>query len=378
MIHRLFVCVLTLALSVTACAELPFEVEEIASFHNPWALAFLPDGRMLVSEQAGSLFLVDQEGNMLPAVGGLPDVDYGGQGGFGDVALHPGFEENALVYISYVEGGAGGTRGAAVARGVFEPSGRRPTLNDVEVIWRQYPKVIGRGHFGHRMLFDDDGYLWITSGDRQKFMPAQDMQASLGKILRLNDDGSVPEDNPFVGYRSTDPLVGDPGVYDQIWALGVRNPLGIAQDSQGRIWEVEMGPAHGDELNLIERGANYGYPHVSNGNHYDGREIPNHESRPDFSAPKAWWDPTIAPGDLMIYQGGLFDEWRGNALVAGLASHAIIRVELSDDGSARELERFPMGERIRSVVQGPDGAIWVLEDGGRTSGGRLLKLTPAK
>lgn len=377
MVKKLFAGLLLSIVSVVSCAEVPFDVEEVASFHYPWSMAFLPDGRMLITEVKGSMFVVDQEGNKLPSVGGLPDVDYGGQGGMGDVALHPNYEENGLVYISYVESGKANTRGAAVARARLEIEGRRPMLHDMEVIWRQYPKVLGRGHYGHRLLFDDEGYLWITSGDRQKFTPSQDMQSNIGKILRLNDDGSAPEDNPFVNYRDDDAFVDDDSVYDQIWARGVRNPLGIAQAPDGRIWEVEMGPAHGDEINLVERGANYGYPIVSNGNHYDGREIPNHDTRPEFDAPKAWWDPTIAPGDVVIYNGKLFKDWQGDALVAGLGSHAIIRVALAKDGSAEEVERFAMGERIRSLEVADDGALWVLEDGGRTSGGRLLRLTPA-
>jgi len=378
MTYRLLACLPILLLSLSARADLPFNVEEIASFDEPWSLAFLPDGRMLITEKKGNLLIVDQEGNKLPAVGGLPDADFGGQGGLGDVIVHPDFEENGLVYISYAESGVGNTRGAAVARGVLETEGRRPQLKQVEVIWRQYPKVLGRGHYGHRLLIDADGYLWVTSGDRQKFTPSQDMQANIGKILRLNDDGSVPEDNPFVTYRETDPNVDNDAVYDQIWALGVRNPLGIAQAADGRIWEVEMGPLHGDELNLVERGANYGYPLVSNGDHYDGREMPDHETRPEFDAPRLWWKPSIAPADLMIYQGDSFKDWQGNALVAGLASAAIIRVELSRDGSAREVERYAMGQRIRSLEEGPDGAIWVLEDERHSKGGRLLKLTPPR
>ena len=380
--HRLFVfrlilVWLTMFGAGLARAELPFAVEEIARFDEPWSLAFLPDGRMLVTEKKGTLLVVDQAGNKLPPASGVPDVDYGGQGGLGDVVPHPDFASNAMVYLSYAEAGVNGTRGAAVARGRLDTGGRRPTLSDVEVVWRQYPKMLGRGHYGHRLLFDSDGYLWVTSGDRQKFTPAQDMQASVGKLLRLHDDGSTPSDNPFVDYRDTDAFVDDEAVYGQIWALGVRNPLGIAQAPDGRIWEVEMGPLHGDELNLVERGANYGYPVVSNGDHYDGREIPDHDTRPEFAAPKAWWKPTIAPGDLMIYSGDMFSDWRGNALIAGLASRAIIRVELAADGSAREVERYPMGERIRSLQQGPDGAIWVLEDERNGSGGRLLRLTPA-
>ncbi|HBO13997.1 MAG TPA: glucose dehydrogenase, partial [Halieaceae bacterium] len=268
-------------------------------------------------------------------------------------------------------------RGAAVARGVLDTGGRRPALRDVEVIWRQYPKVLGYGHYGHRLLFDDEGYLWISSGDRQKFTPAQDMQANLGKMIRLHDDGSVPADNPFVDYLSEEPLVDDVAVYGEIWSLGHRNPLGIALDDEGRLWEIEMGPAGGDELNLIQRGANYGYPVVSNGEHYDGRPMPDHDTRPEFEAPKTWWTPVISPGDLMIYRGDLFADWRGDALAAGLSSQAIVRIRLGED-SAEEVARYPMGARIRSVVEGPDGALWVLEDERRSSQGRLLRLTPSE
>jgi len=224
-------------------------------------------------------------------------------------------------------------------------------------------------------LFDDEGYLWISSGDRQKFTPAQDMQANIGKILRLNDDGSVPEDNPFVDYIDTDPFVDDEGVYGQIWSVGHRNPLGIAFDLDGQLWNIEMGPAGGDELNRVVRAGNYGYPVVSNGDHYDGREIPDHDTRPEFSEPAVWWTPVISPGDLMVYRGELFPDWRGNALVAGLSSRAIIRIEL-DDEEAREVERYAMGARIRSVVEGPEGPLWVLEDERDDSRGRLLRLTP--
>ena len=361
--------------SAQAQDNLPFEVEELGSFDQPWALAFLPDGRLLLTEKKGSLLLLAQDGRSFGGIRGLPDVDYFGQGGLGDVALHPEFENNGLLYLSYVEGGKGGTRGAAVGRGVLTLTGRGGSLADFEVIWRQYPKVVGFGHYGHRLLFDDDGYLWITSGDRQKFTPAQDMQANLGKILRLHDDGSVPEDNPFVDYHSQDPLVDDEGVYGQIWSLGHRNPLGIATDLEGKLWISEMGPKHGDELNHIVRGGNYGYPIVSNGDHYDGREIPDHDTRPEFNAPAAFWVPTIAPAHLMFYSGDLFSDWKGNALVAGLASRAIVRIEINGT-EAREVERFDMHARIRAIVQGPEGALWVLEDERGDSEGRLLKLTP--
>lgn len=368
----------TLCIFVMACSQaqsdLPFEIQPVTSFDEPWAMAFLPDGRMLVTEKKGNLLIVTEDGQQA-RVGDVPDVDYGGQGGLGDIALHPDFAGNHLIYLSYAEAGPGNTRGAAVARAVLNETDSGGYLSDVEVIWRQYPKVVGRGHYAHRLLFDADGYLWISSGDRQKFTPAQDMQANLGKILRLHDDGSIPEDNPFVDYVAENPLVDDEGVYAEVWSLGHRNPLGIAFDLDGQLWNIEMGPAGGDELNRVVRGGNYGYPIVSNGDHYNGREIPDHDTRPEFNAPAAWWTPVISPGNLIIYGGDLFSDWRGNAFVAGLSSQAIIRIEL-DGENAREVERYNMGARIRSVVEGPDGALWVLEDERGFSQGRLLKLTP--
>jgi glucose/arabinose dehydrogenase len=378
--RRLLVTALFLfpALGARAQSSLPFDVKVVTSFDEPWALVFLPDGRMLVTEKKGNLFLVTQDGEKSRSVRGLPDVAYGGQGGLGDVALHPKFAENHLVYLSYAESGVGNVRGAAVARAALRENPRGGAeLSDFEVIWRQYPKVLGYGHYGHRLLFGDDGYLWISSGDRQKFTPAQDMQANLGKVLRLRDDGSVPDDNPFVGYFAENPLVDDEGVYGQIWSYGHRNVLGLAWGLDGQLWEVEMGPAGGDELNRIQRGKNYGYPIVSDGDHYDGREIPDHHTRPEFEKPAVSWNPVISPGNLIVYRGHAFSDWRGDALVSGLSSQAIVRVEL-DSGGAREVERYDMGARIRCVAEGPDGAIWVLEDDEEQSTGRLLKLTPKR
>ena len=374
MTRALILSALLIAAGANAQTDLPFNVEPIASFDEPWALAFLPDGQMLVTEKKGRVLLVDQDGGKR-LVRGAPDVDYGGQGGLGDIALHPDFESNGLVYLSYAEAGVGDTRGAAVARGKLELTERGGRLSDVEVIWRQYPKMLGRGHYGHRLLFDNDGYLWISSGDRQKFTPSQDMQSNVGKILRLNDDGSIPEDNPFVNYLEDDAFVDDEAVYGEIWSTGHRNPLGLAMDLDGRIWEIEMGPRHGDELNLIVRAENYGYPIVSDGDHYDGREIPDRDTRPEFAAPAIAWVPAISPGDLMIYSGDLFADWRGDAFAAGLSSRAIVRIEIDGD-EASEAERYDMNARIRSVVQGPEGALWVLEDERGDSQGRLLKLTP--
>jgi glucose/arabinose dehydrogenase len=366
---------LLLALCTQAQSELPFNVESITSFDEPWAMAFLPDGRMLVTEKKGNLYIVNQRGQKTRSLRGVPDVDYGGDGGLGDVALHPEFTENGLIYLSYVEGSRAGVHGAAVLRAKLNETNGSGNLSDVEIIWRQYPKVVGYGHYSHRLLFDDDGYLFISSGDRQKFTPAQDMQSNVGKIVRLNDDGSIPEDNPFVDYYDQDPLVDDEGVYGQVWSLGHRNPLGIAFDLEGQLWNIEMGPQGGDELNRVVRGGNYGYPIVSNGEHYDGRDIPDHDTRPEFLKPAAWWTPVVSPGALIVYGGELFASWRGNALVAGLSSRAIVRVAMDGD-EAREVERYEMGERIRSIIEGPNGALWVLEDERNGSGGRLLKLTP--
>ena len=353
-----------LAACASADSSRPFDVEVIASFDEPWAMAFLPDGRILVTEKEGRLLVVDRDGNKSEPLSGIPDVDYGGQGGLGDVALHPGFATNGLVYMSYAEAGDDDTRGAAVARGVLELDREGGSLSDLQVIWRQVPKTTGRGHYGHRLLFDDDGYLFISSGERQKFDPSQDMSGNLGKIVRLYDDGSVPDDNPFFAAG---------GVTAQVWSLGHRNPLGIAFDLYGQLWNVEMGPKGGDELNRVVRGENYGYPIVSNGDHYSGREIPDHDTRPEFAAPAVWWTPVISPGGFMVYDGDLFPEWRGDGFIAGLSSQSLVRIEFEGD-AAREAERFDMGKRMRAVANGPDGAIWMLED---KKGGRLLRLSPA-
>ena len=354
------------ASSVALAQNLPFTVTQLADFDIPWAMAFLPDGRLLVTEQRGSLKLYAPDGTITD-IGGAPQVSWFGQGGFGDVVLHPDFADNGLVYMSYAEAGEGETRGAAVARAKLELNGNGGALKNLEVIWRQSPKVDGGGHYGHRIAFAPDGHLFISSGERQKFDPAQDMGGNLGKILRLNDDGSVPADNPFGG---------DLGVIAQIWTLGHRNPLGLAFDSQGRLWNVEMGPMGGDELNRVQRGANYGYPIVSNGDHYDGKVIPDHPTRPEFKAPAVFWNPVISPSSLLFYSGSEFPQWQGDAFISGLSSQSIVRIEFSGD-SAREAERFDMGMRIRAVEQGPDGAIWILEDAreGRGGQGRMFKLT---
>ncbi len=351
-----------------SAATAPFTARPIATFDEPWAMTFLPGPgtRALITEKKGKLKLLWNETGRVGDVAGVPAVDYGGQGGFGDVVLHPRFARNRLVYLSWVEAGTGGNRGAVVGRGrLVEEAGKGVRLDGLTVIWRQTPKLSGRGHYGHRIAFGPDGKLYISNGDRQEFTPAQDMGGTLGKIVRLNDDGSVPKDNPFTSRG---------GAAAQIWSLGHRNPLGIAFDGRGRLWDIEMGPKGGDELNLVLKGRNYGYPIVSNGDHYDGKDIPDHPTRPEFEAPKMWWTPVISPGDMIFYSGDDFPQWKGDALVAGLSSKALIRIDVDGD-EAREAERWDMGKRIREVEQGPGGSVWLLEDG---EGGRLLKLDPAR
>lgn len=341
----------------------PFTAAEMGKFEEPWALAFLPDGRILVTEKKGVLKLVRLGGDTVD-VAGVPKVDYGGQGGLGDVAVHPDFANNGYIYLSFAEAGDGDTRGAAVARGKLVLDGGAPRIEGLQVIWRQEPKVSGQGHYGHRIAFGPDGMMYVSSGERQKFDPAQDLNSNLGKIVRLSDTGMIPSDNPFY----------DQGrVKAQVWAYGIRNPLGIDFDSEGRLWETEMGPKGGDELNLIKAGTNYGYPKASNGDHYDGKDIPDHKPGDGFEPPKVFWNPSISPSSLLIYKGDLFPDWKGDAFIGALSGEALIRVDLNGE-TATKADQWPMEARIRAVEQGPDGAIWLLEDG---ENGRLLKLTPA-
>jgi glucose/arabinose dehydrogenase len=346
----------------------PFQVQAVAQFDEPWAMTFIPGtGQALITERGGALKLWTSEGPVTD-VAGVPAVAHGGQGGLGDVVLHPDFANNHFVYLSFAEPGEGNLRGAAVGRGRLVLTGETARIEGFQVIWRQEPKFEGTGHFGHRLAFSPDGrFLFISSGERQQFDPAQDRNSNAGKIVRLTDAGGVPGDNPYY----------DQGrVTSQIWTMGHRNPLGLAFDAQGRLWEHEMGPRGGDEMNLIERGTNYGYPIVSNGDHYDGRDIPDHSTRPEFNAPEISWTPVISPSSLIFYSGTMFPQWRGSALIGGLSSEALIRATF-DGNTAREAERFPMGQRIREVEQAPDGSIYLLEDESGGSGGRMLRLTPA-
>ncbi len=344
-----------------AMAEPPFALTQVAVFNEPWAMAFLPDGRALVTEKAGRLKLW-REGEAAVDVSGTPAVSFAGQGGLGDVVLHPDFANSRLVYLSWAEA-EGDVKGAVVGRAKLIEGRSGVRLEGLTIIWRQSPKVPGNGHFGHRIAFGPDGKLYISSGERQKFDPAQDLSMNLGKVVRLNDDGSVPADNPMA-------IKG--GVTAQIYAYGIRNPLGLAFDAQGRLWEVEMGPRHGDELNLVTPGANFGYPLASNGTHYDGRDIPDHAPGDGFVAPKVFWVPAISPGSLMVYRGAAFPNWKGDAFIGALGGKALVRVDLDGD-QATKADHWPMDNRIREVDQSPDGHIWLLEDG---ANGRLLKLSP--
>jgi len=352
--------------SHAASDEKPFNVEVIADFDEPWAMTFIPDSPYaLITEKKGALKLWKKGGEVVD-VSGVPEVDYGGQGGFGDIVLAPDFATSSIVYFSYIEAGSGGTHGAVVDRAIFNRSASGgPALEKVERIWTQHPKVKGRGHYSHRIAFSPDGkYLFIGSGERQKFGPAQDMDGNLGKIVRLYPDGSIPKNNPF--YTEGNP------VRSQIWSLGHRNILGLAFDDKGQLWNQEMGPRHGDELNLVKPKANYGYPRVSNGNHYDGRDIPDHSEGDGFEAPKVFWNPAISPGGLAFYNADMFPEWKNSMFLGALGGKALVRVKI-DGESASKADQWDMGARIREVEVGPSGALWLLEDGSK---GRLLKLTP--
>jgi aldose sugar dehydrogenase len=318
---------------------------------------------MLITEKAGTLYLVSADGQQRKRVDGIPAVSSEGQGGFMDVVLHPRFAQNRLVYFSYAEAGQGG-KGVVLARGAFA-DGEQPALQKVETLFRASPYVEGDGHFGGRIAFSPDGFLFFTNGERQKFDPAQDPNATLGKVLRLRDDGTPAPGNPLAAK----------GFHPAVWSLGHRNLLGLAFDASGNLWEQEMGPKGGDEVNLILPGRNYGYPIVSDGDHYDDKPIPDHDTRPEFEKPKVSWNPVISPGGLMVYSGKLWPQWKGDLFIGGLSSKALIRVDV-DGTNARKADQWPMGERIREPEEGPDGAIWLLEDGRREGKGRLVKLTP--
>lgn len=354
-----------------------FTTKTVASFDEPWAMTALPrihsqPPKLLITQKAGELLIVDTATGVKTSVNGVPKVAYGGQGGLGDIILAPDFATSNNIYISYVEAGTGADSnkfGAKVIKATLTGLDTdAPRLQAITPIWEQTPKLKGQGHYSHRLLFSPDGqYLYISSGERQEKTPAQDMSVNLGKIIRLHPDGSVPADNPFAQNGSD--------IATQFWTIGHRNILGIAFDDKGRLWAHEMGPRGGDEFNLIEKGNNYGWPVVSNGRNYSGTDIPDHDTRPDFAAPKISWTPVISPSSMSIYQTGKYNDfpaWQGNALISGLSSKALIVVTLDDNNDAAERYRYDMGERIRSVLT-VDGQVWLLEDGDK---GRLLQLLP--
>jgi len=338
------------------------KVETVATgLSHPWGLAFLPDGRMLVTERSGTLRLVSKDGKLSPPLSGVPKVVAMGQGGLLDMAIDPDFKSNNLVYLTYSEPGEGGAS-TAVARGRLGESG----LDGVAVIFRQEPKVQGGNHFGSRLAFSPDGKLFITLGELFTFAPAQDLTNDLGKIVRINPDGSVPKDNPFVGRKDARP---------EIWSYGHRNPQGAAiHPETGKLWETEFGPRGGDELNIPQPGANYGWPVVSWGNHYTGEDIPDPPTHPEFADAIYHWNPVISPSGITFYTADAIPAWKGNLLIAGLSEQAIVRLTL-DGGKVVGEERIPMGARIRDVVQGPDGAVYALTDEGN---GKILRLTLEK
>jgi glucose/arabinose dehydrogenase len=338
------------------------KVEIVAQgLEHPWGLAFLPDGRMVVTERPGRLRIVSKDGAISESIKGVPEVFAEGQGGLLDVALDPDFARSGLIYFTYSEPGEGGA-GTAVARAELGNG----SLENVEVIFRQKPKVGGGDHFGSRLAFSPDGKLFVTLGERFKFQPAQDLSNDLGKIVRINPDGSVPKDNPFVGQE---------GKLPEIWSYGHRNPQGAAiHPVTGKLWEAEFGPFGGDELNIPEVGKNYGWPVVSWGKNYDGSEIPAPPTHPEFTDAIYHWNPVISPSGITFYTAGAIPGWKGNLLLSGLSSASITRLSLDGEKIVGE-ERIPMGTRIRDVVQGPDGAVYALTD---EENGEILRLSLAK
>lgn len=346
-----------LVLAGGAAAQTPFEFEPVARFERPWAVAALPQGGFLVTEQAGRLRHVAADGEVSD-IEGAPAVTDAGQVGLHDVALAPDFASSSMVYLTWVDGQGGGA--LHLGRGRLDLE--RGLLDGLEVLWQATPSG-GNGHPGAIIAFGPDGYLYLSSGDRQLGAPAQDLADHRGKILRLNGDGAPAAGNPFPEAPT-------------IWTYGHRNPYGLIFDQDGRLWSHEMGPRGGDELNLIVAGQNYGWPAVSEGRRYSGLPIPDHATRPDVAAPKVAWVPSIAPSGMIIVtgsvEGAAFAPWQGSLLLGGLGSQALIRVEI-DGTRAREVARWDMGRRIRDVVQGADGYVYLLEDG---ADGQLMRLRP--
>ena len=342
--------------------KLPARAIDVArGLVHPWGLAFLPDGRMLVTERPGRLRLVGPDGRLSDPLAGVPEVAAGGQGGLLDVALSPRFAQDRLVYLSFSEPGPGGAS-TAVARGRLSERG----LEGTQVVWRQQPKVSSTFHWGSRLVFRPDGTLFVTLGDRLSDREAaQDLAVTLGKIVRINADGSIPRDNPFVGRD---------GVRPEIWSYGHRNLQAAAQDATGRLWTVEHGARGGDELNQPQAGRNYGWPIITYGLDYSGARIGVGTSRPGMEQPVYYWDPVIAPSGAVFYTGDRFRAWRGDLFVGSLQPGRLVRLRLADSRVVLE-ERYVVdpGERIRDVRQGPDGLIYLLTDNPQ---GRIVRLEP--
>lgn len=372
---------------------LPFTMTQVATFNLPWRIAFLPDGRMLITEKVGPLWLVTQDGAKTP-VANVPAVLAQGQGGMLGVFLSPHYATDHNIYLTYAEPGDGGS-GLAMARAKLSIGKDTASLEELRVLWRDMPKGRG-GQFGGAIAFSPDGrYLFLTVGDRQRMTPAQDPNQPVGKILRLTLDGKPAPDNPMAGKtgaRSV-PLINPPSDTEaaktapvvstykfpgpnlapaETWTSGHRVPYGLAFGPDGRLWELEHGPRGGDELNLIERGKNYGWPLVSYGVNYNRVAIPSPDSRPDLAKPVIYWTPVIAPGNFTFYKGAMFSEWNGSALIGGLQSQTLSRVTFDGKGGAAPAERWFVGHRIRDVAVGPDGAVWLIED---ASSGGLFKVT---
>ena len=374
---------------------LPFKVTTTSTFGLPWRIAFLPDGRMLVTEKIGPIWLVSPQGEKIAPLGGTPAVYWQGQNGMLGVFVSPNFATDQSIYITYIEPGDYGG-GQALARARLN-AGRVPRLEKFEVLWRQMPRGKG-GQAGGQIAFSPDGqYLFMSVGDRQRMTPAQDPNQPVGKILRLTLDGKPAPGNPNYGKTgaATIPLIDPPQDTEaaksapvvssytfptpnltpaETWASGFRAPYGLAFSPTGELWEVEHGPSGGDELNLIEKGKNYGWPVVSYGMNYNKVPIPSHDTRPEFTKPVLYWVPVIAPGNLMFYRGSnAFPQWNGSGFVSGLGSHTLTRLIFDGKGGAKPAERWDLGKRIRDVAQAPDGTLWLLED---ANPGALIHVTP--
>jgi glucose/arabinose dehydrogenase len=377
-------------------ATQPFEMTTAsATFELPWRIAFLPDGRMLVTEKIGPIWLVSAAGEKIAPLGGTPPVYWQGQNGMLGVYVSPHYATDESIYITYIEPGDYGG-GQALARAKLD-AGRVPRLQNFEVLWRQMPRGKG-GQAGGQIAFSADGqYLFMSVGDRQRMTPAQDPSQPVGKILRLTLDGKPAPGNPDFGKTgaATIQLIDPPKDTEaaktapvvssytfpsanltpaETWASGVRAPYGLAFSPSGELWEVEHGPRGGDELNLVEKGRNFGWPVVSYGMNYDEVPIPSHDTRPEFAKPVLYWNPVIAPGNLMFYRGTKsFPQWDGSGFVSGMASHTLTRIIFDGKGGAKAAERWDVGKRIRDVAEAPDGTLWLLED---ANPGALIHVTP--